>query len=142
MTAHWRKPIDFTDETLAQAKAQIESFRNAFLGFGELEGGPPWAEFEAALDDDFNTPNALALMHAWRSAKRLDLLSEALWLFGLQEVTAHEPPSPEVLELRQQRGIARSQKNWAEADRLREEIEKLGWAVRDSGEGSSLAPLR
>jgi len=142
MTAHWRKPVDFTDETLQQAKAQVESFRNAFLGFGELEGGPPWAQLEAALDDDFNTPNALAVMHAWRSAKRLDLLSEALWLFGLQEVTAHEPPSREVLELQQRRGIARSQKDWAEADRLREEIEKLGWVVRDSGEGSSLAPLR
>jgi cysteinyl-tRNA synthetase len=142
MSAHWRKPIDFTDETLAQAKAQVDSFRNAFLGFGENEGGPSRDEFVAALDDDFNTPEALAIMHAWRSARRLDLLADALHLFGLRDLTAHEPPSSEVLELQQQRSIARSQQNWAEADRLREEIEKLGWAVRDSGGDSSLAPLR
>jgi cysteinyl-tRNA synthetase len=142
MTAHWRKPIDFTDDTLAQTKAQVEGFRNAFLGFGETEGGPSWEEFEAALDDDFNTPEALAIMHAWRAARRLDLLVQALILFGLQELSAHEPPPPEVLELQQQRSIARSQRDWAEADRLRLEIEKHGWAVRDGESSSSLAPLR
>jgi cysteinyl-tRNA synthetase len=142
MTAHWRKPIDFNDDTLAQAKAQVEAFRNAFLGFGETEGGPTWEEFVATLDDDFNTPEALAIMHAWRSAKRLDLLAEALRVFGLEELTAHEPPPPEVIELQQQRSIARSQQDWAEADRLRAEIEQHGWVVRDSESGSSLAPLR
>jgi cysteinyl-tRNA synthetase len=142
MTAHWRKPIDFTDDTLAQTKAQLDSFRNAFLGFGETEGGPAWDEFEAALDDDFNTPEALAIMHAWRAARRLDLLVEALMLFGLQELSAHEPPPPEVIELQQQRSIARTQRDWEEADRLRLEIEKHGWAVRDGESSSSLAPLR
>src|SRR4051794_18133803 len=68
LTAHWRKPIDLSEETLAQARAQAESFRNAFLG--EARDAPPreWERLAAVLDDDFNTPNALALFHEWRAA--------------------------------------------------------------------------
>ncbi len=60
MTAHWRKPIDFTDETLEQAKAQVQSFKNAFRLPETDEGVPGWDEFTGALDDDFNTPGALS----------------------------------------------------------------------------------
>ena len=78
LTGHWRKPIDFSDDTLAQAKAQVESFRNVFRSPSEPAGD--WAAFEAALDDDFNTPEALALMHDWRDH---GLLRRGLDVFGL-----------------------------------------------------------
>ncbi|HEY2073910.1 MAG TPA: cysteine--tRNA ligase, partial [Gaiellaceae bacterium] len=78
MSAHWRKPIDFSDETLAQAKAQVESFRNVFRGPDEKVGD--WSSFERALDDDFNTPEALAVLHSWRDH---ELLRRAFGLFGL-----------------------------------------------------------
>src|SRR4051812_40955090 len=61
LSGHWRKPIEFTDDTLAQAKAQVERFRNVLLS-GDEPGGD-WSAFEAALDEDFNTPEALAIMH-------------------------------------------------------------------------------
>jgi len=78
MTAHWRKPIDFGDGPLEAARAQLEGFRNVFRSQSEPVG--EWADFEAALDDDFNTPEALALLHGWRDH---DLLRRALELFGL-----------------------------------------------------------
>jgi cysteinyl-tRNA synthetase len=58
LTGHWRKPLDYSDETLEQARAQVERFRNVFRAPSEPVGD--WEPFEAALEDDFNTPEALA----------------------------------------------------------------------------------
>src|SRR5581483_717201 len=60
--AHWRKPVDLSDETLAQARAQAQSFRDAFLDWhGTASEIAP--ELADALEEDFNTPAALALIH-------------------------------------------------------------------------------
>jgi len=133
MTAHWRKPMDFSDETLEQAKAQVQSFRNAFRSPSEPEGD--WAAFEAALDDDFNTPEALAILHGWRDH---DLLREGLGLFGLASLAEAEEAPPHVIELARARERARANGDFAEADRLREEIADLGWEVRDKPGGFDL----
>src|SRR5215468_1586275 len=69
LSGHSRKPIDFSEETMAQAAAQAESFRNVFRA--PSEPGADWDAFVAALDDDFNTPEALALMHGWRDHELL-----------------------------------------------------------------------
>ena len=64
MTAHWRKPMDFNEGTLEQAKAQLETLPQRLpFRAGVHVGGP--GRLEAALDDDFNTPEALALLHGW-----------------------------------------------------------------------------
>ncbi len=54
LTGHWRKPIDFSEETMIQARAQVEGLRNALRG--ETRSHGDWEAFAAALDDDFNTP--------------------------------------------------------------------------------------
>ena len=133
MTAHWRKPIDFTDETLAQTKAQVESFRNVFRS--PSEPGGDWAAFEAALDDDFNTPEALALLHGWRDH---ELLRRGLELFGLGSLAESEEAPADVVKLAEARHAARSAGDFAEADRSRDEIAKLGWEVRDKPGGFDL----
>jgi cysteinyl-tRNA synthetase len=69
LTGHWRKPLDYSDETSSRRRAQLETFRNVFLSPSEPVGD--WAELEAALDDDFNTPEALAVMHGWRDHELL-----------------------------------------------------------------------
>src|SRR3954452_23990977 len=61
---HWRKPLDYSDDVLEQAAAQAESFRNVFRS-GSQSGGD-WNQLAAALDDDFNTAEVLAVMHGWR----------------------------------------------------------------------------
>ena len=133
MTAHWRKPIDFTDETLAQTKAQVESFRNVFRS--PSEPGGDWAAFEAALDDDFNTPEALALLHGWRDH---ELLRRGLELFGLGSLAESEEAPTDVVKLAEARQAARAAGDFADADRSRDEIARLGWEVRDKPGGFDL----
>ena len=84
MTAHWRKPIDFSEETMTAAKAQVENFRNAHLVARETAAAPAWGDFTAALADDFSTPDALAILHEWRSAGRVEELDKGLSIFGLE----------------------------------------------------------
>ena len=126
LTGHWRKPLDYSDETLEQARAQLETFRNVFRSPSEPVGD--WADFEAALDDDFNTPEALAVMHGWRDH---DLLRQAFGIFGLESIAEIEEAPAELGELAARRREARDAKDFAEADRLRDEIAAAGWEVRD-----------
>jgi cysteinyl-tRNA synthetase len=135
MTAHWRKPMDFSDETLEQARAQVESFRNVFRSPSEPVGD--WTAFEAALDDDFNTPEALAILHGWRDH---DLLRDALGLFGLASLAEDAEAPAELVALARRRVEARETKDFAEADRLRDEIAAAGWEVRDEAGGFRLVP--
>ncbi len=135
MTGHWRKPLDYSAETLAQARAQLETFRNVFRSPSEPVGD--WAAFEAALEDDFNTPEALAVLHGWRDH---ELLRRAFAIFGLESLAEQEEAPPELVALAEQRVAAREEKDFAESDRLRDEIEAAGWSVRDIDGGFRLVP--
>jgi cysteinyl-tRNA synthetase len=134
---HWRKPIDFSPETMTQAAAQAESFRNVFRGASEPGGD--WDAFTAALEDDFNTPEALALMHGWRDH---ELLRRALALFSLESLAEGETASPEIVELAARRHRARAERDFEEADRLRAELEAAGWEMRDEPGGYRLVRKR
>jgi len=135
LTGHWRKPIDFNDDTLAQAKAQAEGFRNVFRS--PSEPGGDWGAIEAALDDDFNTPEALAIMHGWRDH---ELLRRALAVFGLESLAQQQAAPPELVALAEARQRARDARDFTEADRLRDEIAAAGWEVRDVAGGFELVP--
>ncbi|HEY8704516.1 MAG TPA: cysteine--tRNA ligase [Gaiellaceae bacterium] len=138
MTAHWRKPIDFTDETLQQARAQVETFRNFFIDGPRGQEPLEWERLEEILDDDFNTPEALALIHDWRSRGLGGDVRKALELFGLASLAELDVAPPHVEELAEQRQRARVDQNWSESDRLRDEIASLGWVVRDTSDGFQL----
>jgi cysteinyl-tRNA synthetase len=135
--AHWRKPVEFGDDVLEQAQAQLEGFRNVFRSSSERVGD--WAELEAALDDDFNTPEALAVLHGWRDH---ELLRRAFAIFGLESLADLEEAPAELAELAARRREARDSKDFAEADRLRDEIAAAGWEVRDVADppGFQLVP--
>jgi len=135
MTGHWRKPLDFSEATIAQAAAQAESFRNLFRSVSETVG--EWGRFESALEDDFNTPEALAVMHGWRDH---DLLRRGLDVFGLASLAASDEAPAEVVELARAREEARASRDFAEADRLRDELAARGWEVRDAADGFRLVP--
>src|SRR5690242_5644746 len=132
---HWRKPIDYSDDVLDQAAAQAERFRNVFRG--EPGAGGDWNAFAAALDDDFNTPEALAVLHGWRDH---ELLRRGLDVFGLASLAAADEAPAEVVELARARQEARASSDFAEADRLRDELAARGWEVRDAAEGFRLVP--
>jgi cysteinyl-tRNA synthetase len=137
LSGHYRQPIAFHDEALAAARGRAESFREVFRNPSvEAEPGE-WERFAAALDDDFNTPEALAVMHGWRDH---DLLRRALDVFGLASLAETEAAPPAVVELAERRQLARSERDFEEADRLREEIEAAGWVARDVSGGYRLVP--
>ncbi|HEY6067407.1 MAG TPA: cysteine--tRNA ligase [Gaiellaceae bacterium] len=136
MTGHWSKPIDFSEETVTAAGARVERFREVFRQPSEAGRGR-WADLEAALDDDFNTPEALAVLHGWRDH---ELLRRALDVFGLGSLAAGQAAPPAVVELAERRQEARAAGDFDEADRLRGEIETAGWEVRDATDGFQLIP--
>jgi cysteinyl-tRNA synthetase len=143
LTASWRKPIDYSEETMAQAKAQWTTFLNAMLVPQDSDAGPNWDEFAAVLNDDFNTPAALALMHEWRRLGNHRNLGRALSIFGLTT----QAPGQAPMELRlkaEDRLKARAARDFETSDRLRAEIEAAGWELRDIPEppGYQLVPKR
>jgi cysteinyl-tRNA synthetase len=147
----YRKPVEFDDERLTEAQARVDRFREA--GRRLAPGpSPDWSatlhrRFFDALANDFNTPEALAAAFEWvREANRApagtgdadlrDMLS-VLGLENLLDVAAAQVPA-EVTELRDARERARAARDYAEADRLREQIRAHGWEVRDGPDGPEL----
>ncbi len=138
--AHYRSPVEFSDDAMEQARAQAEDFRTVFRVVEKRGEAASWDEFATALDDDFNTPAALAILHGWRAAGRLDELERALAVFGLEARTrVYDAPDP-VRRLAEARQAARARRSFDEADRLRERIERDGWEVQDVPDGFRLIP--
>ncbi|MEA2534132.1 MAG: cysteinyl-tRNA synthetase [Actinomycetota bacterium] len=140
MGAHWHSSIDFSDSALESARAQAGRFREAFGGPGVAAPKGEWEQLVAVLDDDFNTAEALALLHKWRSAGYLDLLRRALAVFGLESLTLQREAPPDVVALAERRQAARVAKDFAQSDRLRAEIDEAGWEVRDTAGAFRLVP--
>ncbi len=156
-SAHYRKPLNFSDATLEQAEANIRRLRELARRL-VAEGDPPAdlrthaGAFWDALADDFNTPGAWAALSAWTAGanRHLDAgesfgagdLREMLWALGLEnllEAADHQAPA-EALKLLDERQAARAAKDYARADEIRDELAAMGWEVRDSAEGPTLVP--
>jgi cysteinyl-tRNA synthetase len=152
--AHYRKPVEFDEERLEEARARVQRIREA--GRRLVPGpSPDWSaplrsRFFDALADDFNTPAALAAAFEWvaRANRAQEPVGDAdlremldvLALANLLEPDAIEPP-PDVVELRDARERARLERQWHEADRIRERLRGLGWEVRDGPDGPQLLPV-
>jgi cysteinyl-tRNA synthetase len=141
LSGHWRKPIDYAEEMLAQARARLDTLRNAFTRDEAAVDESRWAAFAAALDDDFDTPAALAVLHEWASDGQLELLRRGLAVFGLESVGERDEAPTEVAALAKQRAEARAARDFEASDRLRDEHAAAGWEMRDEpGGGYTLVP--
>ena len=147
---HYRQPIAFSGERLEQAEAGVQRIRDAAR---RLESGPEPAlaahreAFYDALAEDFNTAKALAALYDWiAGANRLDRpagredLADMLGVLGLERLIEQREAPANALQLAARRDDARRAKDWAEADRLRDELRALGWEVRDGPQGPELVP--
>jgi cysteinyl-tRNA synthetase len=139
MTGHYRKPLEYSDDTLEAAAARAERFRDVFRSPPEPAPEGAWEKFAAALEDDFNTPAALAVMHEWRDQ---ELLRRALAVFRLESLAEEKEAPAEVIDLAARRQAARESRDFEQADRLREELEAAGWEARDEPGGYRLVPRR
>jgi cysteinyl-tRNA synthetase len=150
---HYRQPIAFSSERMEEAARGVARIREA--GRRLVEGdspedlGPLRERFFGALADDFNTAGALAAAYDWvtEANKRVGVgaadLREMLGVLALDnllEASTEEAP-PEVVALVEARTAAREARDWAEADRLRDEARSHGWEIRDGPDGPELLPL-
>jgi cysteinyl-tRNA synthetase len=137
LRGNYTAPIDYTDEVLEQARRAAETLRNKLR---DGTGGTDEALREAvaeALDEDFNTPRALALLFE-APPEASGTVAEVLGVLGLGGL-GEEPPAPdELVEKARQRDEARAARDFARADALRDEIAAAGWEVRDTPDGAVL----
>lgn len=148
LSSHYRKGLVFSLESLGAAQIGLENLKAAVRrwqdqGEGRISGDFK-KEFVENISDDLAMPEAMAVI--WRLVKSdlpaADKLATILDFdrvlgLGLEKVEKIEVPA-EVEKLAHEREAARNQKNWAEADRLREEIENRGYIVEDSAQGFRL----
>ena len=153
---HWRQPLEYDEDRLRAAAAGADRVREA--GRRLVPGpSPEWSapmreQFFEALAHDFDTPKALAVVFEWvATANRADAGSvgsddlaamlDVLGLKGLLEADGTEVPEA-AMELARRRDAARRDRDYVEADRLRDELHTQGWEVRDGPSGAELLPLQ
>jgi cysteinyl-tRNA synthetase len=136
LQAHYASPMEYSDATLEQARAACETLRNR-LRSGAGEDAAVRDAVCEALDDDFNTPRALAVLFRAPPEAR-DTVAEVLGVLGLAGLARSEEAPAEVVELAEARRAARERRDFAESDRLRDAIAALGWEVRDTAGGYEL----
>jgi cysteinyl-tRNA synthetase len=165
---HYRSPMDYNEDTLAQAAAAGNGLREALRRLRSAEGdgsadGATIDEadrraraFDAALDDDLATPQALAeLFDLARIANRAvdeqslssrgaaavaDALVARLDVLGLAGFGSADQVPAEVVSLAEERLAARASRDFTRADALRDQIAAAGFVVRDAGDGFELVP--
>jgi cysteinyl-tRNA synthetase len=149
-SGHYRQPLAFSDEQLEQAAARVERIRNYLRVAPAGDPDPFLTEkrqaFLDALADDFNTPQAFAvLFEIVNEGNKRELpgargvLEELLFLLGLDSLLREEEAPPEEAErLLSERQAAREAKDFERADALREELASMGWEVRDEAGGARL----
>ena len=166
--AHYRSPMDYTADTLDQAKAAATGFSEAFRALrgaaGDGSGDHDLLDeadarvraFDAAMDDDLATPKALAelfgLITSVNRAVSAGSLSQRgaaavaevfrsrLDVLGLAGLASDTEAPPEVVALAEERQAARAARDFARADELRGKIEDHGFVVRDAGDRFELVP--
>jgi cysteinyl-tRNA synthetase len=141
LTASWRKPIDYSDETMRSAAARLETLRNAFTRDPAEHDESGWQAFVDALNDDFDTPAALAVLHDWASRGQLELLRRGLAVFGLESLAERAEAPAEIVELADRRLQARTDRDFETSDRLRDELAAAGWEMRDRADGYDLVRI-
>jgi cysteinyl-tRNA synthetase len=160
LKSHYRQPINWTKHGLMEAALELQSFANWTAG---LDYEPRTKEvlpsFTAALEDDLNTPLAIAELHKLTKDMRTDLIDEkqdrrfdqlrnSLRLIGIGDLDGYDankvavavtygPGGPNIDETRVDaligaRSAARSAKDFKEADRIRDELATMGITLKDA----------
>ena len=149
----YRSPLDFSLENLTAAKNAFERLKRKVIELKQdkEKGKDKTKDYESsfldAVNDDLNTPNAIQVM--WKvvddkefdSKKKISLLEkfdEVLGL-GISEMKEEKTKLPsDIAEMVKKRDEARKDKDWAESDRLRNELVSKGYNVEDTPEGTKV----
>jgi cysteinyl-tRNA synthetase len=186
LQSHYSQPIDYSEEILEEKRRSYEHLMNLYARISGSQTSSELSEslaaklkesFDAAMQDDFNTPEAMAAIFdatgrvgqeisthpetAQQFAALKGTLEEILTIFGfdldeersysvkpttvvgrslsiiwrVEAASAQEELPQEIAQIVADREQARQEKNWATADRLRDELHAEGWTIEDTPEG-------
>ena len=139
MTAHWRSPIDLSDETLEAARAQTQTFRDAFVAGGS--GGGRLGGARRACSRTTSTRRTRWQCCTGGGRQVRSTRFGAGWSCSGSAGSRSGRRRRRRSRLWPRRGPKRARRgDYAEADRLRGEIEAAGWEVRDVAGGFELVP--
>jgi cysteinyl-tRNA synthetase len=157
LRSHYRSPVEVTAGTITDAERQLDRLDAFARRTADLPAAEPdpeaVTEFRRLMDDDLNTPGGLALVSqlVTRANQALDLededgaaplaaaVRELCRAFGLGlRANEAEGPDGEVFGLLERRGEAKAARDFATADRLRDEMKARGWLVEDTAKGPIL----
>ena len=170
LSAHYRSPLNYSADILHQAQNSLDRLYSAedhlkYLVANGAEGDKNAAEaaladtfdsyrqrFDEAMDDDFNTANAISVLFELVRAINiatadenqptkagaqacLDMVHEFTNVLGLLYSRKEESLDEKVEQMIADRQAARAAKNWAEADRIRDELKAMGIELKDTKQG-------
>jgi cysteinyl-tRNA synthetase len=137
LRTHYRQPLDWTGKQLEESQKILRTLTD-FSGYANegVEAIAP--SVQEALSDDLNTPQAIAELHALYKAKKFDELAPTLRALGLKRPTDQiKVDAATVGKLIDARLAARKMKNFAESDRIRDELKAMGVVLKDNKDGTT-----
>ncbi|MGH8750616.1 MAG: DALR domain-containing protein, partial [Burkholderiales bacterium] len=158
LRAHYRSPLNYSDQHLDDARQALTRLYTALKGMDAASMKIDWqqphaARFKQAMDDDFNTPEALAVLfelanevnrgNARAAAVMLKSLAGVLGLLQREPqaflqgaASGADLSAARIEEFIAARGAARKAKQFAESDRIRDELLKAGVILEDTAQGT------
>ncbi len=137
LRSHYRQPLDWTGKQLEESRHILRSLTD----FPEFENTGPESFAPSvleALGDDLNTPLAIAELHALHKGRKFDELAPTLRALGLKRPANQiEVDAGAVGQLIDARIAARKSKNFAESDRIRDELASMGVVLKDNKDGTT-----
>ncbi len=161
LSAHYRAPLDWSDDAVQQAKSSLERLYGALRKLAHLDVPADIrsqipAAFDEAMSDDLNTPKALAELFALAKQAntaesdgekvrlKAALLQSGEWLGLLQQDPeawfsgdSNDEHAAEIEQLIAERAQAKADKNWARADEIRDELAARNVVLEDSANGTT-----
>jgi len=153
LQAHYRSPVAVGESTLRDKSSALERLDTFAREFSDARQAAPdpgaLARFRDRMDDDLNTPAAIAVgfecvteARAASGAQARALAAAVFEIFEralgleLRDQLAEVPP--EALDLARERDEARRLRDWARADQIRADLQAEGWIVEDGADGTTI----